>query len=153
MLTHSELRQYFKSSLTYTKFPAKELLLLRFCIKTSNPQELIQKSRTILAGFTDGIIQIITVCHCCLCLKIMRVKGYSTSSPDRIGQSAFRVHFLDADIQIHGTRSQALSPSPSPTPREPRSPARELARRLVLCQRHYHFEMTKITIKVRQMII
>ena len=42
------------------------------------------------------------------------------SSPDRIGQSAFRVHILDADIQIHGTRSQALSPSPPPTPRAPR---------------------------------
>ena len=67
VLTHSELPQDILRAL----WRALNSELKNYCssdsvLKHRTPKELVQKSRKILAGFTDGII---TVCHCCLCLK------------------------------------------------------------------------------------
>lgn len=46
------------------------------------------------------------------------LKGNITSSPDQISQSAFRVHFLDAEIQSSETWLLSLFHT-LPTPQEP----------------------------------
>ena len=67
VLTHSELRQDILRALWRTlNSELKNYCSSDSVLKHRTPKELIQKSRKILAGFTDGII---TVCHCCLCLK------------------------------------------------------------------------------------
>ena len=67
VLTHSELRQDILRALWRTlNSELKNYCSSDSVLKHRTPKELVQKSRKILPGFTDGII---TVCHCCLCLK------------------------------------------------------------------------------------
>ena len=67
VLTHSELRLDILRALWRTlNSELKNYCSSDSVLKHQTPKELVQKSRKILAGFTDGII---TVCCSCLCLK------------------------------------------------------------------------------------
>ena len=111
VLTHSELRQDILRA--YTKFRTKELLLLKFCIKTSNPQRTHSKkskNSCRLHGWNHNSLPLLFVFK-----KITRVKGIVRHHLIESANQHFASTFWTQIFKFMGhDRKLSLLPHPPP---------------------------------------